>query len=63
MTSLELKRIKVELGRVRQAREELELRIEESQENIKRLEDNIVIQKAKEEELQAKLDAESQASK
>jgi hypothetical protein len=61
MTSLELKRIKVELLRVAAARAELELRIEESQENIKRLEDSIAIQKAKENELSAKI-AEAQVS-
>lgn len=61
MTSLELKRIKVELLRVASARAEMELRIEEHQENIKRLEDNIAIQKAKEDELSAKI-AEAQAS-
>lgn len=61
MTSLELKRIKVELLRVASARADLELRIEEYQENIKRLEDNIAIQKAKEDELQAKIDAESKS--
>ena len=59
MTSLELKKIKVELLRVAAARAELELRIEEYQDNIKRLEDNIVIQIAKETELQAKIDAEA----
>jgi chromosome segregation ATPase len=63
MTNLELKRIRVELLRVAVARNDLELRIEEYQENIKRLEDNIAIQKAKEEELQAKIDAETQAVK
>lgn len=62
MTSLELKKIKVELLRVAAARAEQELRIEEYQDNIKRLEDNIVIQKAKEDELQAKIDAEVKAS-
>ncbi len=61
MTSLELKRIKVELLRVSSARAELELRIEEYQENIKRLEDNIAVQKAKEDELEAKI-AEAQVS-
>ena len=63
MTSLELKRIKVELLRVSAAKAELEMRVEEYQENVKRLEDNIAIQKAKEDELQAKIDAEVQASK
>lgn len=62
MTSVELKRIKVELLRVAAARAELELRIEEYQENIKRLEDNIAIQLAKEEELNAKIAADSQRS-
>jgi hypothetical protein len=55
MTSLELKRMKVELLRVASARADLELRIEEYQDNIKRLEDNIVIQKTKEDELQGKI--------
>jgi hypothetical protein len=63
MTSVELRRIKVELLAVALARQTLELRIEEAQENIKRLEDNIAIQLAKEAELQAKIDAEVQASK
>ena len=61
MTSLELKRVEVELLRVTAARAELELRIEEYQDNIKRLEDNVAIQKAKEEELKAKI-AEAQSS-
>ena len=61
MTSLELKRIKVELLAVAAARATLELRIEEYQDNIKRLEDNITIQLAKEVELQAKIDAEVQS--
>ena len=60
MTSVELKRIKVELLRVSAAKAEMELRIEEAQENIKRLEDNIAIQKAKEDELQAKIDGSTQ---
>lgn len=60
MTNVELKRIKVELLKVAAARAELELRIEEYQENIKRLEDNIEIQKIKEKELQSKIDAEAQ---
>lgn len=62
MTSLELKRIKVELLRVSSAKADLELRIEEYQENINRLQDNIAIQKAKEDELQAKIDAAAQPS-
>ena len=63
MTNLELKRIKVELINVAAARANLELRIEESLDNIKRLEDNIAIQKAKEDELQAKIDADASESK
>lgn len=55
MTNVELKRIKVELLRVSAAKAEMELRIEEYQENIKRLEDNIAIQVAKEDELAAKI--------
>lgn len=63
MTNLELKRIRVELLKVGAARAELEMRIEEYMENVKRLEDSIAIQKAKEDELQAKIDAETQATK
>ena len=62
MTSLELKRMKVELLRVASAKADLELRIEEMQENINRLMDNIAIQKAKEDELQAKINAEEQTA-
>lgn len=61
MSNLELKRIKVELLRVSAAKAELEMRVEEYQENINRLADNIAIQTAKEQELQAKIDAEVQA--
>lgn len=55
MTNLELKRMKVELLNVAAARAGQELRIEEALENIKRLEDNIAIQKEKEDELTAKI--------
>lgn len=55
MTNLDLKKIKVELLRVSAAKAELELRIEESLENIKRLQDNIDISTAKEEELKIKI--------
>ena len=54
---LELKKMKVELLRVSAAKAELEYRIEESMENIKRIEDSIKIQKDKEEELSAKIQA------
>lgn len=53
--SLELKKMQVEYKRVNAAREELECRILESQEQIERLEANILIQIAKEDELQAKI--------
>ena len=55
MTNLELMRIKAELLNVAAARANLEVKVEESMENIKRLQDNIVIQKAKENELAAKI--------
>lgn len=61
MTSLELKRMKVELLRVSAAKAELELRIEEQMDNVKRLQENIAISTAKEEELTAKI-AEAQIS-
>lgn len=53
--SLELKKIQVEYKRVNAAREELEYRILEAQDQIKRLETNIEIQKAKEDELLSKI--------
>jgi len=55
MTSLDLKKLKVELLNVSAAKAGLELRIEESLENIKRLQDNIAISTAREEELSAKI--------
>lgn len=55
MMDIELKRLNVEFKRVNSAREEMEYKIMEFQEQIKRLEDNIAIQKAKEEELLAKI--------
>jgi hypothetical protein len=60
MTSLDLKRMKVELLRVSAAKAELELRIDEQMDNVKRLQDNIAISTAKEEELRTKIaEAES----
>ena len=59
MTSLELKRLKVELLRVSAAKAEIELRVDEQMENVKRLQENIAISTAKEEELMAKI-AEAQ---
>lgn len=55
MNELELKRKKLELSRVGLAREELELKIDEYKDQIARLEANIEIQKAKEQELKAAL--------
>ena len=55
MSPLELKKLQVELKRVDAAKEEMELRIHERMDEIKRLEDNIKIQVAKIEELKAKL--------
>lgn len=52
---LELKRLQVDYKRVNAAREELEFRIMEFQDQIKRLEDNIALSKAKEEELLLKI--------
>ena len=53
--SLDLKRLQVEYKRVNAAKEDLELKILESMDQIKRLEANIEIQKAKEEELLGKI--------
>lgn len=55
MTPLERKKIEVELLRVNAAKEEMNLRILESQDQITRLEDQIKIQETKETELRAKL--------
>lgn len=54
--SLEKKKLQVELMRVKTAKMELECRIEERQEEILRVQEHIIVQQAKEEELQAKLD-------
>lgn len=60
MTTIELKRLKVELARVQSARMEQELRIDEHKENIERLEAAILVQQAKEAELAQKIkDAEA----
>lgn len=57
MNPLELKRKELELSRVDLARQELELKIEERKEEIKRLESMILIQIEKETELRAEIDA------
>lgn len=53
--SLELKKIQVELMRVKTARMELEYKIEERLDEIKRMQDHIRIQNEKENELTEKL--------
>lgn len=53
--SLEKKKVELELMRVKTARMELEMRIEERKEEIERMAEHIVIQEKREEELQAKL--------
>lgn len=55
MTPLEKKKIEVELLRVNAAKEEMFLRILESEDQIIRLQDLIKIQEAKEIELKQKL--------
>lgn len=56
MTPLEEKKIQAELARVRAARLDMEVRVEELQEAFIRMERDIKIQQDKEEELQKKLD-------
>lgn len=53
---MELRRKKLELSRVKLAREEQEFKIEERLEEIKRIESMISIQKKKEEELEAEIE-------
>jgi hypothetical protein len=55
MTSLDLKKIKVELLRVSAAKAELELRIDERLEEIERIRANIKVQEDKEKELIEKI--------
>lgn len=55
MSPLELKRLKLDLVKVGAAKAELQFKIEERLEDIKRIEDNIKISEAKEEELKAKI--------
>lgn len=55
MSPLEIKKLEVELKRVDAARAELELRKEEFLDQILRIEEHIVVQKAKEDELILKL--------
>jgi len=55
MNNYELKKLQVEYKRVNAGREEQELRILESQEQIQRLEASIAVSIAREEELKAKI--------
>lgn len=55
MTELEKKKKMLELGRVSLARQEMELKIEEKSEEIKKLHDLIKIQLEKEQELEKEL--------
>lgn len=61
MTQMELKKAKLELMKVTAARMELELRIDEYNESIAKVQTSIEIQKAKEEELTAKIAAENKS--
>ena len=60
-TPLELKKIKAELLRVQAAKADMEVRIEDHMENIARLNANMAISQAKEDELTKTL-ADMQAS-
>lgn len=53
--NMELKKMQVEYKKVNAAREELEYRILEAQEQINRIQASIEIQKAKEDELLGKI--------
>lgn len=55
MTELEKKKKTLELSRVRLARQEMEFKIEEKQDEIKRLQDFIKIQLDKEQELEKEI--------
>lgn len=58
MNALDRKRMELDLVRVRAARAELEFKIFEREEDIKRMQDNVAIQIAKEQELEAQLKGE-----
>ena len=55
MNNLELKKIKAELLSVSAAKAHLEVRIEQSLEDIERIKEHIKIQEAKEDELRQKI--------
>ena len=50
-TTIEIKKVQLELMRVQSARMEMELKIDERQEEIKRIQDHIKVQEIKEVEL------------
>lgn len=56
MTELDKKRLSVELLRVTAAKEELNLRILEREDEVNRIKEMIVAQELKEEEIKEKLD-------
>lgn len=58
MTPLELKKIKVELMRVQAAKGDLEIKVEERLEEIKRIQDSIKAQEIREAELIEKIKVE-----
>ena len=55
MSPLDLKRMKLDLIKVGAAKAELQFKIDERLEDIKRIEDNIKIQEDKEQELRDKI--------
>jgi len=55
MNKLELKRKELELGRISQAKQELEFKIEESLDQIERIKQQIVMQEQREEQLKEEL--------
>lgn len=55
MTPIEKRKMQLELHRVQAARMDLEIRIEEMKEEMKRLAEHIIIQETKEQELTEKL--------
>lgn len=55
MNELDKRKIKLELIRVQAARMDMEIRIDEMKEEIKRVEGHVAIQEAKEKELKERL--------
>ena len=55
LSKLELKKKKLELSRVKYAHEEMEVKILEREEDILRIKDNMKIQQARIEELEAEI--------